>query len=418
MEVVVIEKLVHYYTHQSQMEDRSMFYIGEFDNKFCTHNLDHYNITKLKEYGIEAKLRQVKSFVLKQLMEANARRNNITYIVDLGFRVYPWYDIDCTELETMIDQFADVKGFDKLKWRFSNGYDLYGVGEQERIDWFKHATRKVKQENIIMDLVNYDVVDAYRQALPNATINYYSIYFSRMVYSNLAHDTVYEQTTNAKPYHILSLNNIVKEHRNTITNLCKQHEDKCKYTYVGKDPFSVRDPDLNIVQDRPDYKLMNSAYTYVSTETFFDHTEVFNYDHAPYVSRLHSDDITYAYITEKSLKSAFFKLPMLICGLPGSLKTWKRLGFESFPEFFDESYDEMIDTTQRMDKVKEELLKIIHTPTSVLHELFTSTAVQEKLERNQQKFFEHYRNYLKYHTFNFNEGIHPLMDKVMEKQLG
>ena len=94
MESAVIEKLVHYFTPKPQMQDRGMFYIGEFNNKICTHNYDHNVITKLKEYGYDIKLRQVNSFTLKHMMEADARRNTVTYIVDLGFRVYPWYDID------------------------------------------------------------------------------------------------------------------------------------------------------------------------------------------------------------------------------------------------------------------------------------------------------------------------------------
>jgi hypothetical protein len=417
MESEVIEKLVHHFTPEPQMQDRGMFYIGEFNNKICTHNYDHHVLTKLKEYGYDIKLRLVKSFTLKQMMEANARRNTVTYIVDLGFRVYPWWDTDCDELEAIIDQYVSTPGFDNLKWRFSNGYDLYGGNEQKRIEWFINATKKVKQENIIMDLVNYDVVDLYRQALPKATINYYSIYFPRMIYNNLARDTVYEQTDNKKQYHVLTLNNIVKHHRTAVVNLCEKHKDKCKYTYwergISDAPFSNKITQSEL-QDRPEHELMNSAYTYISTETFFDHKEVFDYEHSPYSARLHTDDITYAYITEKTLKSALFKLPMLICGLPGSLKTWKRLGFKSFPEFFDESYDNILDAEERLSKVEEQISKIIKTPTEELHKLFYSDSVQQKLEFNQRKFFEHSKNYLRYHTFNYEEGIHPLVDRMME----
>jgi hypothetical protein len=105
---------------------------------------------------------------------------------------------------------------------------------------------------------------------------------------------------------------------------------------------------------------------------------------------------------------------MLICGLPGSLKTWKRLGFKSFPEFFDESYDNILDAEERLSKVEEQISKIIKTPTEELHKLFYSDSVQQKLEFNQRKFFEHSKNYLRYHTFNYEEGIHPLVDRMME----
>lgn len=418
-------KLLQRWTGDWLDEDRNIFYLGPDNNKMCMFNMDHGCITDLKEHGFNVHFNcktQLDNF-LKFLIEQNSDKNKITYVIDFGFRLYPWYDIGCTELEEVIDSFSSVKGFNNLKWRFSNTYDLYSMEEEnERAEWFKKSTRKLKQKNIIMDFVNFDIVDLYRKHLPNANINYRSVYFSRMVYSNLLVNEMFEPQEK-RDKHVLCLNNIIKIHRDAMVDLCAEHEDKTVYSYVGRDkfldcyPHELTTGPGNGTQDRPPHKIMNSAYTYISTETFFNDTETYNFENYDKEVILHKN-VKYAYITEKTLKSAFYRLPMIICGLQGSLKTWKRLGFESFPEFFDESYDDIADGDVRLEKVKQEVEKILHTDIDEIHELYHSSEVQEKLEHNQQQFFKKYLQDFDYHTFKYKEGIHPLMDKIMGVNVG
>lgn len=440
-------KLLQPWTPDFNAKYRDIFFIGENKHKISNNSMDHDPITDLTQLGFDIKYNnkiQAEHF-LKFLIEQNTQKNAITYVMNFAFSVYPWYDSG-SELKDIIESFSNVKGFDNLKWRFANTWDLYSMEEeQDRLNWFLESVSKVKQENIIMDLVNFDIVDLYKKHLPNANINYRSIYFSRMVHSNLVVDEIFEPQEK-RDKHVLCLNNIIKTHRDEIVNLCAEHDDKTVYSYIGRDilldseDWELWNKNYTIgaqlgTQDRPLHKIMNSAYTYISTETFFEDDRTYDFDNTLRLSAFdvpanwelfhefegkHKKDVVlnknvkYAYITEKSFKSAFFKLPMIICGLQGSLKSWHRLGFESFPEFFDEQYDTITNADERLKKVKNEILKIINMDTNDLHELYHSKIVQEKLEHNQQQFFKHYLNGFEYHTFKYKQNVHPLMDKIME----
>lgn len=56
-------------------------------------------------------------------------------------------------------------------------------------------------------------------------------------------------------------------------------------------------------------------------------------------------------ISEKTLNAAFFGKPFIVGGATGSLKYMRKLGFETFSEFWDESYDEECDFQTRIEKL-------------------------------------------------------------------
>lgn len=409
---------------------RKLMWNGDFQDKACLVNFDGYNASLLKDFGYSVKKdwKIAHMGFIQYLIKHNSENGNkFQYTLDLGFRTYPDKDTGVTELKNIITSFSEVPGFDNLKWRFANGMDLYGHDEQQRVEWFLDTTSLIKKENIIMDLCNYDMVDLYKSAMPEAQINYYNIYFSRMMLSNMLTQKLYTQTSSIKERHAICLNRTIKTHREKIVNLCKQHVDKVYYTRGGgwkhyKDeewqpisggitledtPISVEHPmsvdrTKHAHQDSPDYDKMKNAYTYICTETFFE--------------QYSSEQIKYAYITEKSLKSAFFEIPMIICGLPKSLSTWKRLGFYSFPEFFDESYDDEYNDEKRYEMVEAEIKKIFSMTKQQLHDLYWSDGVQQKLAHNKKQFFKHFFTdpSFKFHRFNYTPGINVLMDQAME----
>lgn len=63
-------------------------------------------------------------------------------------------------------------------------------------------------------------------------------------------------------------------------------------------------------------------------------------------------------LTEKSFKSAKEMHPFIIAGVSGALKGMHELGFKTFGEFWDESYDDIKDHTQRMRKIIDLLADI------------------------------------------------------------
>lgn len=58
-----------------------------------------------------------------------------------------------------------------------------------------------------------------------------------------------------------------------------------------------------------------------------------------------------ASLTEKSFKPSKEKHPFIIAGASGTLRKMRELGFKTFGEFWDESYDEVTDSTERMHRI-------------------------------------------------------------------
>ena len=67
-------------------------------------------------------------------------------------------------------------------------------------------------------------------------------------------------------------------------------------------------------------------------------------------------DTNIIHITEKTMKPIMFKQPFVIVGAPNSLKHLRSMGYKTFGDIWDESYDEEFDHRTRMEKVVNLLL--------------------------------------------------------------
>jgi len=69
-------------------------------------------------------------------------------------------------------------------------------------------------------------------------------------------------------------------------------------------------------------------------------------------------DYPYPYLTEKTFKCFWHKVPFIIVGATNSLKYLKSIGFKTFENWFDERYDNEVDPGIRMSLIVNELDKI------------------------------------------------------------
>lgn len=76
-------------------------------------------------------------------------------------------------------------------------------------------------------------------------------------------------------------------------------------------------------------------------------------------------------LTEKTIK-ALAVSPLIINGERGSLNVLKKLGFETFPEMFDESYDDIEDNYERIDFIYKEVKKLCDMDDEELHKIYVS----------------------------------------------
>ena len=91
-------------------------------------------------------------------------------------------------------------------------------------------------------------------------------------------------------------------------------------------------------------------------------------------------------ITEKVFKCFLYKHPFIVIGLPNSLELVRELGFMTFSEMIDESYDEIEDDEQRLYTALEQV-KILSDKN--IHEVKNLyDGMQEVLQHNRQHYLQ------------------------------
>jgi hypothetical protein len=93
-----------------------------------------------------------------------------------------------------------------------------------------------------------------------------------------------------------------------------------------------------------------------------------------------SVDKNHAFITEKTVKPIIYFHPFIIWGNPFSLKFLKEMGFQTFPEFFDESYDEVEDEDVRLSLIVDNVQRLCSKELDEIHDMYQS--VKPKLWYN------------------------------------
>jgi hypothetical protein len=96
----------------------------------------------------------------------------------------------------------------------------------------------------------------------------------------------------------------------------------------------------------------------------------------------------YPYLSEKTFKAILMKRPFVILGGPGSLAKLHDLGFRTFDQFWDESYDQETDPNQRIKQVLAITQSICQLSVSELQKLCRDMA--DILEYNAVHYRESY----------------------------
>ena len=117
---------------------------------------------------------------------------------------------------------------------------------------------------------------------------------------------------------------------------------------------------------------MHSTALTLAVETYVDETAITGY------SLTLQDQL---FLCEKSYKPMAAQHPLLMVSTPGNLAYLRSQGFETFPELFDESYDNVIDWKQRVLTIIAVLADF--DPRSV-----DQPVVLQKLQHNQARFFD------------------------------
>ena len=134
---------------------------------------------------------------------------------------------------------------------------------------------------------------------------------------------------------------------------------------ISETKFIDANPEFNLAFNLNETLQLNS-FVNVVTETLFSKDQVF--------------------LSEKIFKPIYTAQPFIVLGNPKTLSKLKELGFKTFSEFWDESYDEETDFQRRLEKVMDILFEI----NSKTHEelLEMTKSMEEILRHNYNNFIE------------------------------
>lgn len=127
-------------------------------------------------------------------------------------------------------------------------------------------------------------------------------------------------------------------------------------------------PNDMLTQDRDHQRYFNSEWY---NDTFFSLVAE---------TRIRKKPNEMLLISEKTFKPIAFYHPFLIWGEAGTLQYLKKLGFETFDNLFDESYDTISDLQQRLNVIVKNISNFKKYP-------YDQTTL-EKLQHNHARFFD------------------------------
>jgi len=119
------------------------------------------------------------------------------------------------------------------------------------------------------------------------------------------------------------------------------------------------------------------------------------------------------FITEKTFKPISTLHPFLVVGSYKTLDYLKGLGYHTFPELFDESYDLKSNYKDRMNIIIKNLKKILRTPTRTLAKEFSTHSINKKLIENQERLLQVTED--KLHWSNLGKEVGPFIYKLIKK---
>lgn len=154
-----------------------------------------------------------------------------------------------------------------------------------------------------------------------------------------------------------SFSKIDVDSNSTFTDVIKYSFDYIKNETTDELDFPIIDKienDLPLVLDRTDLASSSLMFDeFETTKSFYDNSMVHLTSETYFFSEI-------IHITEKTYKPILYKQPFIILAAPNFLKHLRQLGFKTFEEVWDESYDDCENHTERFFKIIN-LVRRIHS---------------------------------------------------------
>jgi hypothetical protein len=183
--------------------------------------------------------------------------------------------------------------------------------------------------------------------------------------------------------HFLTLNRVNKEHKSEFKTFFHSNnlKDISFYSFLWNNESNFEE-NYNQSTYANHNKLIelykNSAINIINESKYF--SEIFS--------------IPYTFISEKTFRALAFPRPFIVIGQRHTLKNLQKMGFRTFSDIIDESYDDLPDS-ERMDKVQQIILDLSKKSKEEIYTMW------EKCIDN----YEHNRKSIFYHAHQMNENF-------------
>ena len=227
-------------------------------------------------------------------------------------------------------------------------------------------SKHLDTSNLFVLIWNYDLAEHWNEQNPNL---FKCIQFSTHQYETWqqytkSHTLIVEAFIGTgRKHNSLCLNRIDKPHRRSvITYLKRYREVNLSDLHYGRNPYY---PGLSFEEyDYDNLKnLLSLSQNYVTSRLSIVTESQYSEPRG--------------IISEKTFNAIVALHPFVIIGTPGSLKEIQRLGFKTFPEYFDESYDDCPNGL-RLDRV---------LGLTEIHKFRPDDSIKEICRYNREYFF-------------------------------
>lgn len=307
----------------------------------------------LYEYNIEPDWNVVSKTNIDTLLGnqlGNFKSNSVKYYIDNGIDfIYPIILFDNKLFENYETIDLDVELIEYIKnkkCRIVFVYILEGYFDNNGIEWINNLLTKYKLDKDDVLLITSNLINFCGNNFTIVHYNYCANHSQFLSVSKLDkiqlkyYEKNYNKFLNNKSkLHFLCFNGLPRFNRILMFNELNKNKK-----LIGKSITTLRSNEKNYYYDIPNWETRKlsagtslnieahlDCFLNIVTETLFNTESIF--------------------LSEKTYKPIYMCQPFIVFGNPYTLKKLKELGYITFDKWWDESYDEELNTNDRFKKI-------------------------------------------------------------------
>lgn len=232
----------------------------------------------------------------------------------------------------------------------------------------------------------------------------YAYYTTEMPHVSVNFDRTFEKV-------LLSLNNRASWNRQALYQFLLKFKliDRCYFSYLLHDRFNIKsnrelynqqndiightwfnkDLDLEEAYQKLPYKIDS----FIGNDWGPGNINFYEKSFCSFVNETYIDKNYNVFFTEKAMKPLAYGHPMLLFSSAGALAELKKLGFETYSDILDETYDNIESPQLRFEFLLRQVSDLCNTSTDTLNSMYLK--IKPVLEYNYNYFWnQFYQNYL------------------------